>query len=65
MFTRVYCLLAAGVFAAGITSAQDIPLDRVLIQDEGWQEVVGGMKFCDACCSDHLGNFYFSDVTGA
>ena len=65
MFTSVHCLLAAGVFAVGITSAQDIPLDRVLIKDQGWQKVVGGMKFCDACCSDHLGNFYFSDVTGA
>ncbi len=64
MVPRIYCILFAGVFYACSTLAQDIPLNRVLIKDEGWEKVVGGMKFCDACCSDRLGNFYFSDAKG-
>ncbi|MCP4849832.1 MAG: SMP-30/gluconolactonase/LRE family protein [Verrucomicrobiaceae bacterium] len=64
MVPSIYCILFAGVFYACSTLAQDIPLNRVLIKDEGWEKVVGGMKFCDACCSDRLGNFYFSDAKG-
>ena len=64
MAFRVYCILAAGVFSVCNTSAQDIPLNRVLIKGEGWEKVADGMQFCDACCSDRLGNFYFADVAG-
>jgi enterochelin esterase family protein len=64
MFVRAYCILAAVVCSACSALAQDIPLTRVLIKDEAWEKVVDGMKFCDACCSDHLGNFYFADLAG-
>ena len=56
-------LLAAVIFNCG-SFAGDISLKHVLIEGEGWEKVVGGMKFCDACCTDNVGNFYFSDVAG-
>ena len=64
MFTKTCCIWGAGVFAVCSISAQDMPLTQILIENEGWEKVVDGMKFCDACCTDSLGNFYFTDAAG-
>jgi len=42
--------------------AQDTPLSMVLSDDSKWEKIAGGMKFCDACCTDNKGNFYFADA---
>ena len=41
--------------------AQDTPLSMVLSPDSEWEKIASGMKFCDACCTDNEGNFYFAD----
>jgi gluconolactonase len=64
MFTKAYCILGAGALASCSIFAQDMPLSQILIENEGWEKVVEGMKFCDACCTDSSGNFYFTDVAG-
>jgi enterochelin esterase family protein len=33
----------------------------VLSPDSEWEKIASGMKFCDACCTDNEGNFYFAD----
>ena len=42
--------------------AQDTPLSMVLSPDSKWEKIAGGMNFCDACCTDSEGNFYFADA---
>ena len=42
--------------------SQDTPLTMVLVPGHGWEKMASGMKFCDACCTDKQGNFYFADV---
>lgn len=42
--------------------SQDTPLKMVLVPGHGWEKMAGGMKFCDACCTDEEGNFYFADA---
>ncbi len=42
--------------------SQDTPLTMVLVPGHGWEKMAGGMKFCDACCTDEEGNFYFADA---
>ena len=42
--------------------SQDTPLNMVLVPGHGWEKMAGGMKFCDACCTDEEGNFYFADA---
>jgi enterochelin esterase family protein len=42
----------------------DMTLHRLLIEGEGWQQVVEGLAFCDGPMSDAEGNFYFSDMKG-
>ena len=56
-------LLAAVLLSCGCF-AGDISLEHVLIEGEDWEKVVGGMKFCDACCTDNVGDFYYSDFSG-
>ncbi len=64
MYKRIFGLLLAVVFSSCIGFAQDISLGHVLIDGEDWEKVVGDMQFCDACCTDGAGNFYYSDVGG-
>ena len=52
------CLLMMAMSAV----AQDTPLSMVLSPDSEWEEIASGMKFCDACCTDDEGNFYFADA---
>ena len=42
--------------------SQDTSLKMVLVSGHGWEKMAGGMKFCDACCTDEEGNFYFADA---
>ena len=42
--------------------AQDTPLSMILSPDSEWEKIASGMKFCDACCTDKKGNFYFADA---
>ena len=42
--------------------SQDTPLTMVLVPGHGWEKMASGMKFCDACCTDKQGNFYFADA---
>jgi len=42
--------------------SQDTPLTMVLVPEHGWEKMASGMKFCDACCTDKQGNFYFADA---
>ena len=43
--------------------SQDTSLKMVLVSGHGWEKMAGGMKFCDACCTDEEGNFYFADAS--
>ena len=52
------CLLMMAMSAV----AQDTPLSMVLSSDSEWEKIASGMKFCDACCTDDEGNFYFADA---
>jgi enterochelin esterase family protein len=42
--------------------AQDMPLQMLLIDGEGWQLVAADLGFADGPCTDADGNFYFSDM---
>lgn len=53
-----FCLLMMAISAV----AQDTPLSMVLSPDSEWEKIASGMKFCDACCTDDEGNFYFADA---
>ena len=55
-------LIFSLIGAAGILSAQDMPLAQVLIEGEQWQLLAEGYGFTDACAADAEGNFYFTDV---
>ena len=52
------CLLMMAMSAV----AQDTPLSMVLSPDSEWEKIASRMKFCDACCTDDEGNFYFADA---
>jgi enterochelin esterase family protein len=42
--------------------AQDMPLQNLLIDGEGWQPVAQDLGFADGPCTDEQGNFYYSDL---
>ena len=42
--------------------AQDMPLQNLLIDGEGWQPVAENLGFADGPCTDEQGNFYYSDM---
>ena len=42
----------------------DLSLAGLLIDGQGWQQVVDGKKAVDAACTDAEGNLYFSDLGG-
>ncbi len=43
----------------------DDALVKILPQEGGWEQVMDGLGFTDAACSDADGNFYFSDLRAA
>ncbi len=42
--------------------AQDLALNTLLIDGEGWQPVAQDLGFADGPCTDAAGNFYYSDM---
>ena len=47
---------------AAAALAQDMPLQNLLIDGEGWQPVAENLGFADGPCTDEQGNFYYSDM---
>jgi sugar lactone lactonase YvrE len=52
------------VILAGNLSAQDMPLDEVLVEKEGWELVGEGYKFTEGPACDPSGRLYFTDPPG-
>ncbi|MGB8168384.1 MAG: SMP-30/gluconolactonase/LRE family protein [Chthoniobacteraceae bacterium] len=50
------------LFLASAALAQDMPLQNLLIDGEGWQPVAQDLGFADGPCTDEQGNFYYSDL---
>ena len=60
---RLAAHLLLVLFAGGL-SAQDMPLEQVLIDGEGWELVGEGYKFTEGPACDPAGRLYFTDVPG-
>jgi sugar lactone lactonase YvrE len=55
--------LALAFFTLAATAlAQDMALQLLLIDGEGWQPVAQDLGFADGPCTDEQGNFYYSDM---
>ena len=53
------------VLSTGLdVAAQDMPLDQVLIEGEGWELVGEGYKFTEGPACDPSGRLYFTDPPG-
>ena len=60
---RLAAHLLLVLFAGGL-SAQDMPLEQVLIDGEGWELVGEGYQFTEGPACDPAGRLYFTDVPG-
>ncbi len=55
--------IAFSLLALATTAlAQDLALNTLLIDGEGWQPVAQDLGFADGPCTDAAGNFYYSDM---
>ena len=50
------------LLAAGVATAQDMPLTQVLIEGEGWQQLGAGYRFTEGPAVDRAGNVFFTDI---
>ncbi len=65
MLSRAMPAILLLVLATGSSlAAQDMPLDQVLIEGEGWELVGEGYKFTEGPACDPAGRLYFTDPPG-
>lgn len=61
---NLFLLISAFSALLSLTSAQDMPLSQVLVEDTGWEVAAEGYEFTDGLSTDAAGNLFFSDVKG-